>query len=132
MYRFEVESRFVTVLNTTEPTILNVTLILANPRVPEENAPAVKSMRNKTLPVGTAEIIEDEEAQKRAEEWFMNSDRFSPLPSYSSIEEFDMKFKKLEGRSSIVAERTRISDSAMLLQLSNEVSPQLLLQVNFL
>jgi hypothetical protein len=75
----------------------------------------------KNLPIGTAAIIEDKIAQEKADEWFMNATRFKPLPSYSSIEEFDLKLRQLEDRSSIVAERARISN-AMTLRLTKEVN----------
>ena len=108
-------------MNTTEPTLQNVTLVVANPLQSHVLRDHVKSMPGKkNLPFGTAEIIEDKIAQEKADEWFMNATRFKPLPSYWSIEEFDLKLKKLEERSSVVAQRSRINN-AMILRLSKEV-----------
>ena len=122
MYRFEVESISVTVSNATEPVVRNVTLLPASPfRGPAANLRLKSIPVKKLLPAGTAEIIEDTEAQEKADQWFMNASRFSPLPSYSSVEEFDLNLVQLEEKSSILAERSRKGDS-MVLRLSKEVN----------
>lgn len=152
LYRFEVESKTVTVFNRTEPTIQNVTLITAHPRAsdmskkptaPKKNLPigtveilddrivpevselneptAEPSTERKDLPPVTSGLTEDKIAQEKADQWFMNASRFHPFPSYSSIEEFDVKLMDFEKRSSIVTERIRIS-SSMILRLTKEVN----------
>lgn len=120
-FRFESESKIVNIENVSFAVVVNVTLTVANPlHISEQRTKMAVNMK-KQNPFITS-ITEDELAE-RTDELTVQAANLPRFPSYSSLQEFDDKFKGFEQRSPAVAEKiSSISGTgSSLLKLTMEV-----------
>lgn len=102
-FRFESESKIVDIGNVSFAVVVNVTLTVANPlHISEQRTKMAVNMK-KQNPFITS-ITEDESAEG-TDEWTVQAANLPRYPSYSSLQEFDDKFKGFEQRSPAIAEK---------------------------